>query len=821
MTVFEQVLSFIDAPEPAGFESLALAVFRYQAAHVSVYRAYLASVGFDPCTVRSLDEIPPVSTLAYKYARIENGLHPEASTSRVFLTSGTTIGRDERGRHLVPEPAIYRASASRHLRRMMFPDGAHPAILALHPTADRMPESSLAQMISWCIDEFGYGDAFCAATRESVDTDSATEFLHTAERLKRPVCILGTTASCAALYAALRRKGIAISLAAGSRLMDTGGAKGQLVPLSPEQVAAEAHELLGIQPPLVINEYGMTEMCSQLYDATCFNSDYDAPPGKRMKLAPPWLRPVALDPVTLKPTTEGQPGMLGFFDLANVGSISGLMTEDVGIVRGNAVAVLGRAAAADRRGCALAIQQFAESETYPLSFRPSRVTGASPAREPAQMAPIVGADGVQWPAPTVSEIQTAVSRLRRALATTPSSTNADRTGGIFRAVTEAIIGSERWRQVIHETAAHLGYSEDLLALSLHALISPLREAAELARKVRPRRELLAFIMPGNVAGAGLHELVTALAAGCAAIVKTSSSEPFFFSELATTLRELDRRFGSDFGARLQVFNWGRERTDLTDALLESCDRVVALGDDATIVQLGRLAKHGRLLAFGSRFSGAAVMREAVQGGTMAETTRTMALECAMFAQRGCLSPHHIFVEEHASEFAASIAAAFTELAPLFGDNRLLRRIELESAAAIRRVRESARWRRLGGADVELWEDRNFQWTVVFDRAASFTPSPGFCTVFVSPFNDPADLEHRLKPVHGKLEGFALAGDASAGGAATGISHLKRPAAASALRAVRTVVEHASATYICAPGEMQSPPLDWPHGGGEFIRMFVD
>ena len=27
-------------------------------------------------------------------------------------------------------------------------------------------------------------------------------------------------------------------------------------------------------------------------------------------------------------------------------------------------------------------------------------------------------------------------------------------------------------------------------------------------------------------------------------------------------------------------------------------------------------------------------------------------------------------------------------------------------------------------------------------------------------------------------------------------------------------------YVCAPGEMQSPPLDWRHGGGEFIDMMV-
>jgi hypothetical protein len=820
MTLFEQVLSYIDAPDPACFESLALTVFWYEAEHVSIYRQYLDNLGIDPRTVRSLEDIPPVSTLAYKYARIENELHPLSPASRVFLTSGTSIGRDERGRHLVPEHEIYHASAIRHLQRMMFPDSARMRMLALHPTVDRMPESSLAQMISWCIDEFGEGDALCAATPQSVDTAQAIDYLSAAERLSHPVCILGTTASCAALFSVLRQNGIAIALQAGSRLMDTGGAKGQRIPLSPDQVIAAAHELLGIQPSLVINEYGMTEMCSQLYDATSFNSEFEGAPARRMKLAPPWLRPAALDPVTLKPAADGQPGLLAFFDLANAGSVSALITDDVGIVRGNAVMVLGRAAAADRRGCALAIEQFAQAVESSQQSRPRQVEGHN--------APVIDvwAYAVQHEvaepmhAPAASEIQGTAGRLRRTLATAPSSTEAEAIGAMLHEVMEAITGSHRWQRAIRRIAAKSGYSASLLSLSLRALVRPLHEAAELASKVRPRRELLGFIMPGNVPGAGLHELMTALAAGCAAIVKTSSSEPVFFSELAATLRELDSRFGTDFGARIEVFNWAREHTGLTDALLESCDRVIAFGDDATILQLQELAQNGRVIAFGSRFSGAAVMREAAQGLAIARTAEALALDCAMFDQRGCLSPHHIFVEQHAREFAVQLAAAFSKLDSLFGGNGAPRKLELEDAAAIRRARETARWRMLGGASVELWEDRNFQWTVVFDEAASFTPSPGFCTVYVSPFSNPADLERRLGPVHGRLEGFVITACEPAVRESISSLRINRFSEPAGSQAVREIVKRCGATYICPPGEMQSPPLDWPHGSGEFIRLFI-
>jgi hypothetical protein len=812
MTIFDEVLSFINAPKAAHFETLALAVFAYQVQHVPAYHTYLASIEVNPATVRSIDEIPPISTLAYKYTRIENELHPEAPGSRLFMTSGTTIGREERGRHLVPLPEIYRASAIGHLRRMMFPDRKRLAMLALHPTADQITESSLAQMISWCIEECGDGFTLYAATRESVDTDAAVDFLCAAEALHRPSCILGTTASCAALFATLRQRGICISLPAGSRLMDTGGAKGQRVALSPEQVVSEAHALLGIEPPLVINEYGMTEMCSQLYDATSFNSGLVGKPGLRTKLAPPWVKPFALDPLTLRSTSNGRPGILAFFDLANVGSVSALMTEDIGIVRDNAVIVLGRAAAADRRGCALAIDQFAESEESPLSSQKIALTQLTASSGKAQ-APLVpnSHKDEDHPAPAVADIHAAASRLHRAVAAASSTTDLSAVGALFSEVMGQIEKSERWRQAIREIAAGLGYSDALLTLSLRALVRPLRNVAELVWKVRPRHEVLGFIMPGNLPGAGLHELVIALLAGCGALVKTSKSEPVFFSELAMTLHELDRKFGSNLGARIEVFNWSRERTDLADALLQSCDRVVALGKDATVAELERHAGRNRLLAFGNRFSGAAVMRERTRGESWVETARALALDCAMFDQRGCLSPHHIFVEEHAREFAALIAASFAEFAPLLGNIGSPRRLELDDSAAIRRVREAARWRRLNGAKVELWEDVNFQWTVVFDETACFTPSPGFCTVCVSPFDDPADLERRLEPARGRLEGFAISGDESADAVSD-----KTPA----IRRIREIVERCGATHICAAGEIQSPPLDWPHGGGEFIRMFL-
>ena len=85
-------------------------------------------------------------------------------------------------------------------------------------------------------------------------------------------------------------------------------------------------------------------MCSQLYDATPFNArnsrsidSSKARPDEntedRRKLGPAWLDVAAVDPATLRRVADGNPGLLRFFDLANVGSVSAILTGDLGVYR--------------------------------------------------------------------------------------------------------------------------------------------------------------------------------------------------------------------------------------------------------------------------------------------------------------------------------------------------------------------------------------------------------------------------------------------------------------------------------------------------------
>src|SRR5260370_5945338 len=190
MSIYEQVLTFIHRPEPESFRQLALDVFRHQFETVGAYRRYCQGRGVEPDSTRSIDEIPAVSNVAFKYAELAAEGAAQSPDATIFLTSGTTQGSQRRGRHIVARPDIYRASAIAHLRTMLFPDARRMAILAMHPTADAMPESSLSAMISWSIEEFGTRRNLAAASRERVDIAAAIAFLGDCEARREPVCIM-------------------------------------------------------------------------------------------------------------------------------------------------------------------------------------------------------------------------------------------------------------------------------------------------------------------------------------------------------------------------------------------------------------------------------------------------------------------------------------------------------------------------------------------------------------------------------------------------------------------------------------------------------
>ncbi|MCL5044152.1 MAG: hypothetical protein M1336_02585 [Deltaproteobacteria bacterium] len=422
--------------------------------------------------------------------------------------------------------------------------------------------------------------------------------------------------------------------------------------------------------------------------------------------------------------------------------------------------------------------------------------------------------------PGTQRLRAAVAELRRRLRRS-SLTQAEVCGALGRVF-------ERWRQdgsalrleLAAKLAHSLGLSAALADASVQALMAPFG-AAELERAARQmpfQGGVLAFVMPGNLPGAGLHELCLALLAGRAAAIKCASLEPHFFPAFARSVAEA----APELGARMAVFTWDRSQVELTQLLARECDGLVALGDDATVEALARLRaadgdKAGalaeapvnsalagagaRFAGFGARVSAVVLAAQALGSGQCDALAGAVARDVALFEQRGCLSPHQVYVEadrqgEAARRFARKLALALASLCQRWPAAVL----DVESACAVRRARETARWRALGGEPVELMEGSGLSWTVIYDAAGRFFRSPGYRTVAVTPFYGPDDLMGRLGEMARRLEAVAVADPQGT------------------LEATVSRLRELGATHLCVPGRMHSPPLLWPHGGGAMRRL---
>jgi hypothetical protein len=60
-----------------------------------------------------------------------------------------------------------------------------------------------------------------------------------------------------------------------------------------------------------------------------------------------------ISPETGREVTDGETGLLQVFDLANVFSVQAIQTEDLAARRGVGFELIGRATAAEPRGCSL------------------------------------------------------------------------------------------------------------------------------------------------------------------------------------------------------------------------------------------------------------------------------------------------------------------------------------------------------------------------------------------------------------------------------------------------------------------------------------
>ena len=149
----------------------------------------------------------------------------------------------------------------------------------------------------------------------------------------------------------MRRLGKSVVLPPGSRILDTGGFKGQSREVELDDFYRQLSASFGVPRSRCINMYGMTELSTQLYDwgnETC----------PSVKSGPHWIRSRVINPLTGQDVPRGEVGVLVHCDLAHFNIVTTILTEDAGVETEGGFLLLGRADGAEAKGCSMAVEEF-------------------------------------------------------------------------------------------------------------------------------------------------------------------------------------------------------------------------------------------------------------------------------------------------------------------------------------------------------------------------------------------------------------------------------------------------------------------------------
>ena len=345
-----KLLTFIenkDAVE-ADFDQMALSIFVYQFEHNLPFKKFCLARGKTPKTVRHWADIPAVPISAFK--TLDLTCSSPTSAEATFMTSGTTQG-GKRGKSYHPTLAVYNASMRQNFLKRFMGNREKLKIGILFPTPVAMPNSSLAHYLELAKQYFGSEGSSHFVGSNGIDYERLFRSLEDAEENGVSYGLLGASFSFVHVLDEMERQGRRFHLPPGSRLLDTGGFKGQSRELELDTFYDALQNAFGVSRANCINMYGMTELSTQFYD----NGNAVCP---SVKSGPHWIKTRVVDPLTGSSLPKGTTGVLAHTDLAHFNIVTTILTEDAGVEVDEGFMLHGRVSGAEAQGCSMAVDEF-------------------------------------------------------------------------------------------------------------------------------------------------------------------------------------------------------------------------------------------------------------------------------------------------------------------------------------------------------------------------------------------------------------------------------------------------------------------------------
>lgn len=320
-------------------------------------------------------------------------------------------------------------------------------------------------------------------------------------------------------------------------------------------------------------------------------------------------------------------------------------------------------------------------------------------------------------------------------------------------------------------------------------------------RVRAYPPALSFhVGSGTVPGVSATSMLRALLVGSATLLKPGRGDVVLPVLLARALAEE----APTLARAVAVVYWGGGSGEALETVaLEEADLVVAYGGDAILCTLrARLPVTTPLIAYHQRISAALVGRAALAPSRLTDVAEALARAVSMFDQRGCVSPHAVFVETGGHVSPRELARALADALARMNDALPPGPGDPTDASAVHQLRRTAELRAAAGEAVELWASPGASWTVLMEPGEELELSCLGRTVRVHPVGDAAEVPGRLAGSRRHMQTVGVAGLGE---------RLERCA---------EMLADAGATRVCPLEKIPFPPPWWHHDGQGPLRSLL-
>ena len=353
----------------------------------------------------------------------------------------------------------------------------------------------------------------------------------------------------------------------------------------------------------------------------------------------------------------------------------------------------------------------------------------------------------------------------------------------------------------------IGLSRPMIEWALDRFVTRLHPAAASARRTlqlsNTRRSteavfrpeplgVLLLVVSGNTFTGPVEAMLAALATRNAVIVKRPSSGGAFVDLFVESLEDTS----PELTAAVARASWTGGTVAIERPLADEVDGIVVAGDSDTLAAYRRLAPPTTpLVEFGPRVSIAVVSARGL--GDL--DIDGLARDVAMWDQQACSAAQAVYVqgEDAALDTAERLSGALERLErSMPGGNA-----SLDERVEVSRLRHEAAFAEAQGR-ARVFPVAGALATVVFERDATFQPTPLRRTVHVEPYGRIDDLVPALSPARQLLSTVGLA------------------VAAHERQDYEDLLAAAGARRVCGIGRMNEPAAEGSHDGMLELQRLV-